>query len=429
MLVKMNKENEFIVSLEISRKWDGSEVANEISNKILNKIKSPKFILLFTTIHYEKEFKKILSGIKNNFPDTPLIGGTVAGFMTNEGSYTRGVTSLAVDYPNIKIAIGIGHETKKNPEKAAIEFVTMIKDNKIQLDSAEKFLFILTSGTKVPSLTGTGVKRVYKSKISSLMVSKLLKTSPKISDKGLGREDKILEIISKNLPDYKIIGGSSIDDNKLEKNYQFFNDKIFTNSVIGISIETDLNILMDSQVAVEKTDLIFDVSTGNEKCIINKIDGKPATETFFKYLKWPSSLMDERLFRRTFFYPLIFEKNGELYPEVIGGIAGNSIICGFDLKSDKLVIGHSSSKILNNVLNKSLNNITNKGTINLSLIIYCSALLEALGIDFFKVKKIIEEGHNKSPFLLIATGGEDFSIPHNKFKHSNETINFATFIK
>lgn len=420
---------EFKAAVEVSRKWDGDEVARELSDKIKNKITSPKFILLFTTIHYEKEFEKILKGLKNEFPDAPLVGGTVAGFMNQEGCYTRGVTVLSIYYPNMHVSIGIGQETKKNPEQAAIEFVRMIKDNKMQSEASEKFLFILASGTKVPSLTGTGVKRVYRSKISSLMVSKLLKTSPKISDKGLGREDKILEIISQNLPDYKIIGGSSIDDNRLEKNYQFFNDKIFTNSVIGISIETDLDILMDSQVAVEKTDLIFDISTGDEKCIINKIDGKPATETFFKYLKWPDSLMDEGLFRRTFFYPLVFEKNGELYPEVIGGLAGSSIICGFDLKSDKLFIGQSSSKILNNALNKSLDNITKKGKINFSLIIYCSALLEALGNDFFRVNKIIKERHDNSPFLLIATGGEDFSIPYEKFKHSNETINFATFIK
>ncbi len=423
------RDEEFKISVEISRKWDGDKVASELIEKIKKNISLPKFILLFSTIHYEKEFKKILGGIRSCFPDAPLIGGTVAGFMTNEGSYTRGVTVLAVDYSNIKINIGIGHNTKKNPEKAALEFIKMIKDNESHLDSPEKFLFILTSGTKVPSLTGTGVKRVYKSKISSLMVSKLLKSSPKISDKGLGREDRILEKIAENLPEYKIIGGSSIDDNKLEKNYQFFNDNIFTNSVIGISIETDLNIIIDSQVAVEKTDLVFNITTSDEKCIINKIDGKPATETFFKYLKWPDSLMDERLFRRTFFYPLIFEENEEIYPEVIGGIVGNSIICGFDIKSDKLFIGQSSSKILINVLNKNLINIKNKGNINFSIIIYCSALLEALGIDFFRVKKIIEEGYNNSPFLLIATGGEDFSIPHGKFKHSNETINFATFLK
>jgi hypothetical protein len=104
-------ETDFKASVEISRKWDGEEVAIEIVDKIKNKMSKPKFILLFTTIHYEKEFKKLLSGIKDAFPDSPLIGGTVAGFMTQEGCYTRGVTALAVDYPNMNVAVGIGHNT------------------------------------------------------------------------------------------------------------------------------------------------------------------------------------------------------------------------------------------------------------------------------------------------------------------------------
>jgi len=420
-------ETDFKASVEISRKWDGKEVAIEIVDKIKNKMSKPKFILLFTTIHYEKEFKKLLSGIKDAFPDSPLIGGTVAGFMTQEGCYTRGVTALAIDYPNMDISVGIGHNTKKNPEKAAKELSEMIKNSTSFSNYSSKFLFILTSGTKVPSLLGTGVKRVYKSKISSYMVSNLLKTSSQVSQRGLGREDRVLEKISKYMSDFKIIGGSSIDDNKLEKNFQFLNRNIHSNSVIGLSILIDKNIIMDSQVAVEKTNLFFNVKTASEKCIINKIDNKPATKTFFSNLNWPDSLMDERLHRRTFFYPLIFEKDGELYPEVIGGLAGNSIICGFDVKSDKLCIGRSSRKILIDILKDSLNKITINSIPRFSIIIYCSALLETLGIDFFKVQKILKGAHRGSPFLLIATGGEDFSIPDEVLKHSNETINLAAF--
>ena len=48
-------ETDFKASVEISRKWDGKEVAIEIVDKIKNKMSKPKFILLFTTIHYEKE--------------------------------------------------------------------------------------------------------------------------------------------------------------------------------------------------------------------------------------------------------------------------------------------------------------------------------------------------------------------------------------
>jgi len=420
---------EFKSTVEISRKWDGIEISKELTEKIKNKDLNPRFIALFSTIHYKNEFEKILDGLKKEFPDTPLIGGTVAGFMTQEGCYTRGTVILTIDNPEMDVTIGIGHNTKKNPEKAAKELSDMLKKNMNDLEYSNKFLFILPSGGKVPSLTGTGTKRIYKSRMPSGMLSNLLKTSLKLYQKGLGREDKILDELSKEMPDFGIIGGSSIDDNKMEDNFQFFNDKVFSNSIVGLSLRMNVSILLDTQVAVERTEKIFNAKTAGEKYIISKIDDKPATKTFFEYLNWPEALLDERLYRRTFFYPILFEKDGEIFPEVIGAIFGNSIICGFDVKSNNLCIGQSSRRILNNVLKKTLSNILIKGTPKLSIIIYCSALLETLGKDFFKVQEILKETYGSSPFLLIATGGEDFCIPNKITKHSNETINTAAFSK
>jgi len=424
----MVDSSKFKVSVVVSRKWDGSEVAKEITQKIMkNTSNPPKFILLFTTIHYENEFKKLLNGIKKKFSISPLVGCTVAGFMTQDGCYTRGVTALAIEYPNMNVSVGIGRNTKRNPKKAVRDFAEMIKQDGIKSEYSEKLLFILISGSMIPNLPGIGEKRVIKTNIPSSIVSRLLKTSMQVSQKGVGREDKIMEEISRQMPDFNIIGGSSIDDNKMEKNFQFFNDTIVTNAVVGLSIETDISVLMDSQVGVEKTDKIFGVQTAGEKYLINKIDNKPATKTFFESLNWPESLMDESLHRRTFFYPILFEKNEEIFPEVIGVIIGNSIVCGFDVLSDKLCIGQSSRKILENAIRKGLQNITRDGIPEFSFIIYCSAFLETLGRDFFLVQKIIKEAYKDSPFLLISTGGEDFRIPGKIPKHSNETINTAAF--
>ena len=226
------------IAVVVSRKWDGAEIAEEITSKLKDKNLQPRFFLLFTTIHYKSEFQKILNGIKNVFPDAPLIGGTVAGFMTQDGCYTGGVTVLTIDYSNMEIAIGIGYNTKKNPKSAATEFVKMLSKGILNSNYNENLLFIFTSGTRVPSLLGTGVKRVYKTRIPSSVLSRMLKTSFQVSQKGVGREDIILEELSKQIPDINIIGGSSIDDNKMETNYQFFNTEIFTNTVVGLLIKT-----------------------------------------------------------------------------------------------------------------------------------------------------------------------------------------------
>jgi hypothetical protein len=420
-------DSEFKAAVEVSRKWDGTEVAKELSNKIKNKITSPKFILLFTTIHYEKEFEKILNGLKNEFSDSPLIGGTVAGFMTQDGCYTRGVAVLTVDYPNLKVSIGLGQNTKKNPERASNDFSEMIINNLGNQNFSNKILLSFPSACIVPSLTGGGSKKLYKSKLASSMILHLLKTSLQVSQKGVGREDVLLDKVTKNIPEFNIVGGSLIDDNKMEKNFQFFNEKIFTNSIIGLALNTDMDFILCSEVAVEKTELSFKAAIADEKYVIKQLDGKSATKTFFEYLNWPDSLMDDRVYRMTFFYPILFEENDELFPNVIGGFIGDNIACGFDFKSNNLCIGRSSRSILINSLKKELEKITKVHHPKLGFIIYCSALLETLGRDFFKVQEIIKEKFVDSPFLLLATGGEDIYIPNKLLKHSNETINMLAF--
>ena len=109
----------------------------------------------------------IWKGIKSGFPDSPLAGGTVAGFITQEGCYTRGVAAFALDYPNMEVTIGIGHNTKRNPEKAADECVKMIKKYTKPSKWNNKFLLTLVSGTEIPQIPGVGRAVIKSATISS----------------------------------------------------------------------------------------------------------------------------------------------------------------------------------------------------------------------------------------------------------------------
>ena len=75
------------------------------------------FFLLFSTIHYEKYggFQEFLNGVWDVIPkETPLVGGTVPGFINNYGCFSRGASALAVSYPYMDIAVGVGKNTKRN---------------------------------------------------------------------------------------------------------------------------------------------------------------------------------------------------------------------------------------------------------------------------------------------------------------------------
>ena len=118
------KKAEFEAAVGMSRKWDAREAGREVARSAIEKLsRPPSFFLLFSTIHYEKHggFQEFLNGVWDVLPKgTPLIGGTVAGFMNNYGCFTRGATSIAIESTDIKILSGIAHNTKRYPKKAIV---------------------------------------------------------------------------------------------------------------------------------------------------------------------------------------------------------------------------------------------------------------------------------------------------------------------
>jgi len=89
-------------SVGVSRKWDAREAGQEVAKSTLDKLDDkPDFFLLFSTIHYEKQggLEDLLKGVWDILPEgTPLIGGTVSGFMNNYGCFSRGVSSVGIPH-------------------------------------------------------------------------------------------------------------------------------------------------------------------------------------------------------------------------------------------------------------------------------------------------------------------------------------------
>ena len=186
------KDNDsFDVALGMSRKWEAREAGREVAREVIQKLKTPpSFFLLFSTIHYEKHegFEEFLAGVWDVLPKgTPLVGGTVAGFMNNYGCYTRGCTALAVSYPNMDVAVGIGYNTKRSPKKAAKNCAEMINDKLNQSNFSHKFIFDIISGGLVPQIPGIGRKKVIRGTLSKNAVN-LSKVSLTVLQKGVGRE-------------------------------------------------------------------------------------------------------------------------------------------------------------------------------------------------------------------------------------------------
>ncbi len=408
--------DEFKAAVEISREWDGEKVASEIVKKFKDKDLNPKFILLFTTIHYEKEFKKILNGIKDAFPDTPLIGGTVAGFITNEGSYTRGVTVATIDCLNMDVSVSAGKGTKKNPGKAVEEFLGVKKEKKYE----NQLIFDIISGSIIPELPKMGRTNVSFSKSKSKIFSSLLPIAGKFGT-GLGKEEEIIKLISEKRPESFIFGLSSMDNGKMINNFQFLNEKVLTNSIVGMTIQSDLSYNISFSHGLNLTErkfIITDISEDNR--IIKKLDGKPAVERFMEVMGWSKELIGDldKFYRTTFFYPFGFKKDNVICPCNIGGFLGNTIPLGYSIEGKELTVLSGTGKSLIDAARKILKDADDSKKFN--VFANCGATLEALGDKVFEIQDILSEKFDQ--FLVVYGSGENFYKPHENSYHLNESI-------
>ncbi|PNX48255.1 MAG: hypothetical protein BV459_02695, partial [Thermoplasmata archaeon M11B2D] len=165
-------EQKFEAAVGMSRKWDAREAGREVAETAIKKLsRPPDFFLLFSTIHYEKHggFQEFLNGVWDVLPKgTPLVGGTVAGFMNPEGCYTRGATAMAVSYPNMNVAVGFGKNTKRNPLTAARKCAKMLKEGLKESSYQNKFIMTIISGGLGPQILGMGRKKVIRGATSKI---------------------------------------------------------------------------------------------------------------------------------------------------------------------------------------------------------------------------------------------------------------------
>jgi len=424
------KTDDFDAAVGMTRKWDAREAGREVARNTIKKLKRPpSFFLLFSTIHYEKNggFQEFLNGVWDVLPEgTPLVGGTVSGFVNSKGCYTRGGSALSVSYPNMDVASGFGKNTKRNPKKAAKHCSDML--NKILSNSnyPQKFVYELISGSLVPDLPGIRKKRVINNKILTKFSPTFSSGLLSIFQTGPGREEEVLSYLVDNLKDYYLLGGSSTDDNNMMSNYQFYGKKILTNSIVALGIRTDLGIDVNTTYGLEETDINLDITKiGRDKRMIKKINSKPALTGYLDAIGMERDLIDETLHHKTMFTPFGYIKNKILFPNVIGLCIGDNIVVGYQIQDKNLHLYSASGKSLINAVDKNLDYFKDRDN-RLGLVVSCAARLETLGRDINFVRTKLLKFFDKAPFLLIYAGGEDTYIPNVGQRHINESFNLAT---
>lgn len=422
---------EFKAAVGMSRKWDAREAGREVARNTIKGLNTPPdFFLLFSTIHYEKHggFQEFLKGVWDVLPEgTPLIGGTVAGFMNNFGCYTRGATAVAVSYPNMDVAVGIGRNTKKKPRKAGINAAKMIKNKLNEKGFENKFLFVVISGPTLPKSRLFGTMRIIKGKKYSWLLSKLTKLSTTLSQVGLGRETAVLNGLCEEMMDYSLLGLSSNDDNRYLNHYQFYDKGVFRNSITALAINTDFNIFINTSYGLMPTGQKAKI-TGSENWnyIVKSLDNKSAVKVFFEKTGiYEDIINEENIHRITVCLPIgCYHEDGTLHPYPIASFLGDYLLFGHNTVSDEIEFLRASGKSLMGAVDETINKLPAKP--KFMIVSSCAVRLETLGKEIYQVRTKIMDNIGDNFLLLYGLGEQrkKYMEPPHLLQESFNTASF-----
>jgi hypothetical protein len=221
---------------------DSTEAVDEVLQQCLDSLSGeiPQAGILFAAIDFEHEL--ILNQIDATFPNLELIGGTTDGEVSSVlGFQQDSLTLMLFCSDDIEIRAAVGRNVSQNPTAIAQQTVETLKDS-LKTD-------LRLCITTPESLTTSA--------------------------------SSILEGLSLGLGTVPVLGGTTGDQTKVERTYQFFKTEVLSDSVPILLLGG--NLLFSHGVAsgwrpIGKQSIVTKV----RKNIIYEIDDKPALE-FYRY--------------------------------------------------------------------------------------------------------------------------------------------------
>lgn len=235
-----------IVNLE---DLDGDPAADELYEQAKEDvdIDKPDIALLFCSPEFNLAALVGRLGHRVKEDEGELIGGTTAGEINNEGAHMNTAVLLIIQSDEIEFQTGHSNEIWKDPiEKGRIAAIRATEGN-----------FFTTEKNKGVFAISAGLTNQRPSVEFDLL-------------KGIAKE------IGTSTP---VAGGSSGDNLKLENNHQFYNQNVYDESCVLLTIKTDLKILTGQEHGLHKK-IKTGIITKSDGHSIKEISGEPAAEWY-----------------------------------------------------------------------------------------------------------------------------------------------------
>ena len=258
-----------------SNNSDVSKVGAEAAKQALSQAGGKAdLIIVFSTVAYDQ--KKMLDGVRSVSKEIPLVGCSDSGEITGEGPVSKHVAVMALNTPDIEWTVGVGEGTDKDSFVAGKE-------------AAQE------------------VKKKAKSQVS--LFTMLLDG---LAENGAAAVRGVQEVFGKNFP---IMGGSAGDDFLFQKTYQYYNDQVLTNAMVGVGLSGKFSFGVGVRHGWEPIGLPMKVTKAKGAKLI-EINNRPALSIYEDYFgRKAEELTKEPIARMAYTYPLGMSVEGS--PELL----------------------------------------------------------------------------------------------------------------
>jgi len=261
----MEKEKDS--KLTVKTGWSGEKNTRKAVRRALEDLKDhgDRLGLVFAYASVRHDPAALVSEIRETLGPVPLIGCTTTGEICRGGLLSGGVAVAGILSDRLTAAVGYGRNVYRDPTRAGQEAAAMARQKlgaRFEAGARNKICLIHTAGFTM--------------------------------DKR-GMEEDVLPGIRQVLPaDWRIVGGSSGDDCKFLRNWQFAGDQVFDDAVVLTLISTDHRIAHRMEHGFVPTDRTFKVTDAADN-VVRKIDGKLALDFYADLIELPPSKLTKGL--------------------------------------------------------------------------------------------------------------------------------------
>lgn len=302
---------EFRAAVGLSKEWDAREAGREVAEKCIANLKGEaKITFVFSTIHYEKNFKELLRGITEIIP-SPLVGCTGSSILTPDEIMVHGVGILSLS-GEMDVSTDVEKNIRRDSERKGERLGKRLLEDMNVSEYKNKVIFMFPSGPIIPPLPY--VQRLMRTGLMARLFP-IMKGLFAVTGTGPGREEYILKgLVKGSNGEIPIIGGSSADDYKYTRNFQFLDNKAYKNSVVAVGLCSNIKFGFGAEHGLKPTGETVRVtkSRGN---VIFELDNKPAWKRLVEIHDIPKSLEEKWRTAYPLFgsYKSLGEKVGDIY--------------------------------------------------------------------------------------------------------------------